>query len=80
MLPSPPSRGPAWPDVWRKLDVSTTVTRLAARFAGLPYTFTAHAKDIYHESVNQEDLGRKLEDAAGVVTVSDYNLRYLRER
>jgi colanic acid/amylovoran biosynthesis glycosyltransferase len=60
--------------------VSTTVTRLAARFSGLPYTFTAHAKDIYHESVSPEDFGRKLEDAAGVVTVSDYNLRYLRER
>ena len=58
---------------------STTVARLAAKFAGIPYTFTAHAKDIFHESVSPEDFRRKLEDAAGVVTVSDYNLRYLRE-
>jgi glycosyltransferase involved in cell wall biosynthesis len=58
---------------------STTVARLAAKFARIPYTFTAHAKDIFHESVCPEDLRRKLEDAAGVVTVSDYNLRYLRE-
>jgi glycosyltransferase involved in cell wall biosynthesis len=58
---------------------STTVARLAAKFAGIPYTFTAHAKDIFHESVCPEDFRRKLEDAAGVVTVSDYNLRYLRE-
>jgi colanic acid/amylovoran biosynthesis glycosyltransferase len=59
--------------------VSTTVARLAAKFAGIPYTFTAHAKDIFHECICPEDFRRKLEDAAGVVTVSDYNLRYLRE-
>ena len=58
---------------------STTVARLAAKFARIPYTFTAHAKDIFHESVCPEDFRRKLEYAAGVVTVSDYNLRYLRE-
>lgn len=58
---------------------STTVTRLAARFAEIPYTFSAHAKDIFHESVIHEDLRRKLADAAEVVTVSDYNLDYLRD-
>lgn len=59
---------------------ATTVARLAARFAGVPYTLTAHAKDIFHESVRPEDLRRKLGDAAAVITVSDYNLEYLRER
>ena len=58
--------------------VATTVARLASRFAGLPYTFTAHAKDIFHEDTRRDDLERKLGDAAGVVTVSDYNLAYLR--
>jgi glycosyltransferase involved in cell wall biosynthesis len=58
--------------------VATTVARLAARFAGLPYTFTAHAKDIFHESTRRDELERKLRDAAGVVTVSDYNVSYLR--
>lgn len=58
---------------------STTVARLAAKFARIPYTFTAHAKDIFHESVCPEDFRRKLKDAEDVVTVSDYNLRYLRE-
>lgn len=57
---------------------AATVTRLAARFAGVPYTFTAHAKDIFHEYVIPEGLGRKLADAASVVTVSDYNLGFLR--
>ena len=59
--------------------VATTVTRLAARFTGIPYTFTAHAKDIYHESVRPADLQRKLTDAAAVVTVSKYNLAYLKQ-
>jgi glycosyltransferase involved in cell wall biosynthesis len=59
---------------------AATVARLAARFGGLTYSFTAHAKDIYHESVRPDDLRRKLADASAVITVSDYNLEYLRER
>jgi colanic acid/amylovoran biosynthesis glycosyltransferase len=58
---------------------STTVARLAARFARVPYTMTAHAKDIFHESVRHEDLRRKLRDAAATVTVSDYNVKYLHD-
>ncbi|MBI1177298.1 glycosyltransferase [bacterium] len=57
---------------------ATEVARLAARFAGIPFTFTAHAKDIFHESVNADDLRRKLSAAAGVITVSDFNVAYLR--
>ena len=56
---------------------AATVTRLAGRFAKVPYTFTAHAKDIFHQSVRPEDLRRKLADAAAVITVSDYNRDYL---
>ena len=58
---------------------ATTVTRMAAKFAKLPYSFTAHAKDIFHESVDPADLHDKLRDAERVVTVSDYNLSFLRE-
>jgi glycosyltransferase involved in cell wall biosynthesis len=57
----------------------TTVAMLASRFTGVPYTFTAHAKDIFHESVQQRDLERKLSGAAAVVTVSNYNRDFLRE-
>lgn len=60
--------------------VATSVARLAARFAGVPYSFTAHAKDIFHQSVEPEDLRRKLRDAAWVATVSDYNLSYLQQQ
>jgi glycosyltransferase involved in cell wall biosynthesis len=59
---------------------NTTVARLAARFAEISYSFTARAKDIFHESVRSEDLSRKLRDAAGVITISDYHLAYLREQ
>jgi len=58
---------------------ATTVARLAARFAKVPYSFTARAKDIFHESVQPDDLRRKLNDAAAVITVSDYNVAYLRK-
>jgi glycosyltransferase involved in cell wall biosynthesis len=58
---------------------AATVARLAARMAEVPFTFTAHAKDIYHEDVRPDDLHRKLAEAAAVVTVSDFNLAYLRD-
>src|SRR5262249_4932448 len=57
---------------------AATNTRLGARLAGISYSFTARAKDIFHASVNPEDLRQKLRDAAGVVTISDYHLDYLR--
>lgn len=57
--------------------VSTTVARLAARVAGLPYSFTAHAKDIFHESVEHRDLAVKFSDAHHAVTISRHNLSHL---
>lgn len=57
--------------------VATTVARLASRFSGIPFTFTAHAKDIFHESVQVEQLRRKAGDARAVVTVSEFNREYL---
>ncbi|MBL9138703.1 MAG: glycosyltransferase [Verrucomicrobiales bacterium] len=57
---------------------ATSVARLAAAFAGIPFTFTTHAKDIFHEEVDSDDVRRKLESAATVVTVSDYNVVHLR--
>lgn len=60
--------------------VATTVARLAARLAGISYSFTAHAKDIFHEEVDPAELRIKLAEADHVVTVSDYNLRFLTDR
>lgn len=58
--------------------LATSVARLAAKIAGVSYSFTAHAKDIFHGAVEQDKLRRKLADAAVVITVSQYNLEYLR--
>ncbi len=56
------------------------VARLASLLTDVPYTFTAHAKDIFHEYVDEEMLGRKIADAAAVITVSDFNVSDLSER
>jgi len=55
------------------------VVALASRLAGVPYSITAHAKDIYHDEVDQEVLRWKIAGASFVVTVTDFNLRHLRE-
>jgi len=58
---------------------ATSVAWLVSCLTGLPYLFTAHAKDIFHDSVQPADLYRKVNDAAHVITVSDYNLAFLRQ-
>lgn len=59
---------------------ATSVARIASLLCGIPYSFTAHAKDIFHDEVKPDELRSKLADAAQVVTVSDFNVRYLREQ
>ncbi|MGH3937432.1 MAG: glycosyltransferase family 4 protein [Pseudonocardiaceae bacterium] len=60
--------------------LATTVARLASRITGVPYSFTAHAKDIFQRSVDPVQLRTKLADAHHVVTVSEFNATWLRER
>ncbi|QDY89998.1 colanic acid biosynthesis glycosyltransferase WcaL [Arthrobacter sp. UKPF54-2] len=59
---------------------ATTVARLASAITGIPFSFTAHAVDIFHESVSGEDLRIKFEQAHHAVTISRFNLRYLRRQ
>lgn len=59
-------------------NVAATVARLAARVAGVSYSVTTHAKDIFHEDVVPERLHRVLADASAVITVSDFNVAHLR--
>jgi colanic acid/amylovoran biosynthesis glycosyltransferase len=59
--------------------VSTTVARLAAQLAGITYSFTAHAKDIYCDYDEPVGLDVKLRDAAAAITVSDYNVTHLHD-
>ncbi len=57
--------------------VATTVARLAAKVAGITYSFTAHAKDLFHQDVDPADLRVKAIDADHVVTISRYNVDHL---
>ena len=60
--------------------VAAGVARLAARIAGITYSVTLHAKDIFHEDVDDAELSTRISDASAVVTVSDFNEQYLRHR
>lgn len=46
------------------------------RLLGVPYSFTAHAHDLY---VDRSMLGRKMADARFVVTISEFNRRLLED-
>jgi colanic acid/amylovoran biosynthesis glycosyltransferase len=62
---------------------AATVALIASRLCGVPYSFTAHARDIYHTYVDEATDAalrrRKIAEASFVVTVSDYNRRHLVE-
>jgi colanic acid/amylovoran biosynthesis glycosyltransferase len=47
------------------------------RLTGVPYSFTAHAKDIYRHGLDIGHLRTKLDQARFAVTVSDYNRDHL---
>jgi glycosyltransferase involved in cell wall biosynthesis len=56
---------------------ATRVTMFAHMICGIPYSFTAHAKDIFIDSLDRSLLKKKITLAEFVVTVSDYNESYL---
>jgi glycosyltransferase involved in cell wall biosynthesis len=59
---------------------AATVAWLASQITGLPFSFTAHAKDIYCETLNPAGLlRRKMKAAAFVVTCTKANQQYLRQ-
>jgi glycosyltransferase involved in cell wall biosynthesis len=56
-------------------NVPTTVAEIVNRLTGIPYSFTAHAKDIYLTS--PAELARKIKGAECVLVCTAYNQRYL---
>jgi colanic acid/amylovoran biosynthesis glycosyltransferase len=50
------------------------------QFFGIPYSFTAHANDIFAPRDFVVSLGKLLANAAAIVTVSDYAAGFLRDR
>ncbi len=59
---------------------AATAACFAAEAAGITFSFTAHAKDIFVDSLDWEWLAWLGAQAHAVVTVCDYNRRYLRKR
>lgn len=55
----------------------TSVTLFASLLSGTPFSFTAHAKDIYTSS--REKLKKKIERARFVTTCTGYNEKYLKD-
>lgn len=57
---------------------STTITMFVSQLSGIPFSFTAHAKDIYLPKLNPGDLlKRKIERANFVVTCTAANKTHL---
>jgi glycosyltransferase involved in cell wall biosynthesis len=56
---------------------ATTVARLASRVSGIPFSFTAHAKDIYLEANPSTLLAGHVREASFVVTVCRANRDHL---
>ncbi len=57
--------------------LSSTIAYFAGGIASVPFSFTAHAKDIYVYNMEEHLLGEKLQAAKFAVTVTDYNKNYL---
>lgn len=60
------------------LTAAAEVARDAAMLAGVPVSITAHAKDIF-QADNAPLVRSRAEGVAGLVTVSEYNARYLHD-
>ncbi|MFQ5600772.1 MAG: glycosyltransferase family 4 protein [Candidatus Krumholzibacteriia bacterium] len=59
--------------------ISSSIAWFAHRISGIPFSFTAHAKDIFAYTMEEHHLREKMADATRVVTVTRFNKRYLLE-
>lgn len=61
-------------------NTAAMVAKLASTITGLPYSVTTHAKDIYNDDVRDNVFHSKIKTAKACITVSDFNLDYLKKR
>ncbi|MBI5849490.1 MAG: glycosyltransferase family 4 protein [Planctomycetes bacterium] len=57
--------------------IAADVARVASTVARVPYSFTAHAKDIYQDGVDADRFARLARGAEFVVTVCDANREHI---
>ncbi len=58
----------------------STIAYLSHRICGIPFSFTAHAKDIFVYDMDEHYLREKLQYASFIVTVTNFNKNYLFEQ
>lgn len=56
---------------------ATDAAFFASMLSGIPYSFTAHAYDIYRTDIDTQTLRQRMKQAKFVVTVSEFNKAYL---
>ncbi len=56
---------------------ATTVAFLSSMMSGIPYSFTAHAFDIFRKEYSRKALLKKIQNSKFMVTVSDFNKAHL---
>ncbi len=59
--------------------VASHVAAMASHLSGIPFSFTAHAKDIFRTTVRRELFKELVDRASFMITVSDFNRRYILE-
>lgn len=57
--------------------LSVDVAQIASRLTGVPFSVTTHAKDLFHESVCHDRLGKIFDQADHVIAISEYNRQFL---
>ena len=57
--------------------VSTRVAALVSMLTGIPFSFTAHAKDIFRTTVDRALFAELVDRAAFAITVSDFNRDFI---
>jgi len=57
--------------------VATRMAALVSMISGVPFSFTAHAKDIFRSTVDRELFAELVERSAFAVTVSDFNRDFI---
>ncbi len=58
----------------------STIAYFTHRISGIPFSFTAHAKDIYVYTMKETFLKEKINSAFRMITVTDYNKRSILQR
>lgn len=58
-------------------NMASWCTAIAAALLDIPFSVTTHAKDLFHDDVDRVVLREVLRRAETVVTISDYNARFL---